>query len=136
MEAVSSVALSHEEGCTCNTCKAASGNRHALAAVLNSLSHPSLQMDSFLNPDGVKWTIHGKEGCNGKPCAFHNPTNHHMNSWPLDLNKEKNLLFERVCKHGVRHPDPDSYNYLSSLEPSKSAELMNHDCDNCCKSHR
>lgn len=69
--------------------------------------------------------IHSKELCMG-PCPFHSPSNHHMRKWPKNVRIDKSFLTERICKHGVGHPDPDSLKWLND----KAMQI--HGCDGCC----
>lgn len=54
--------------------------------------------------------IHGPDLCRtrGGHCPFHNPSDHHMVRWPRIIRFDMMNLTERVCPHGVSHPDPDS----------------------------
>lgn len=49
---------------------------------------------------------HGPSQCEGQICCIHNPTNHHMRTWPQNWRGDKGMM-ERICEHGVGHPDPD-----------------------------
>lgn len=47
----------------------------------------------------------------------------------MHLRDDKHWLAERVCRHGIGHPDPDSLAYLES----RGVEGMGvHGCDGCC----
>lgn len=64
---------------------------------------------------------HPPSRCEGRHCCIHNPSDHHMRNWPLHWRSDIRLM-ERICPHGVGHPDPD--------------DLQNnhiHGCDGCCK---
>lgn len=72
--------------------------------------------------------VHLPVACAGRECVIHNPTAHHMASWPM-LWRNDTSLFERVCACGVGHPDPDQFAYW------KQVGLMyrsTHTCDGCC----
>lgn len=80
-------------------------------------------------PDG-RWKInklqaishvHDPIGCEGRPCVIHHPSDHHMRSWPLHWRDDRYLM-ERICEHGVGHPDPDDRNTDGI-----------HGCDGCCR---
>ena len=111
--------------------------------------------------NGQVWNCHPKSVCAGStiPCLFHSPTEHHMDTWPLDTRYDRAfwyntktkkpsyyglrpgpygdskdnlvllLLLERRCPHGVSHPDPDSVVWLSSVYSNAWGV---HDCDGCC----
>jgi hypothetical protein len=64
--------------------------------------------------------VHPKTKCKGQNCCIHNPSDHHMRDWPQNWRGDRNLM-ERICPHGIGHPDPDDPN------PDKV-----HGCDGCC----
>lgn len=66
------------------------------------------------------------------PCIFHSPTAHKMSEWPYNL-RETGLV-ERMCAHGVGHPDPDSAAFMDDFYGIKKREYgyMRHGCDGCC----
>lgn len=69
--------------------------------------------------------------CAGDPCPLHNPSDHHMLRWkqnwrwlpPFDLRG----IMERVCEHGIGHPDPDDYKIRNGFDAGF------HGCDGCCR---
>ena len=69
--------------------------------------------------------IHGPEECRGEVCAIHNMTDHHMRHFPQHYRADRGIV-ERICPHGVGHPDPDDYRILSG------ADRGTHGCDGCC----
>lgn len=71
---------------------------------------------------------HAESRCKGRRCVIHNPTDHHMIDWPINL-RETNLI-ERLCKHGVGHPDPDSVYFFDKIG-QKGYDV--HGCDGCCR---
>jgi hypothetical protein len=77
--------------------------------------------------------IHDPSLCEGRPCPFHHPSDHHMVKWTRSLRLDKQALTERICEHGVGHPDPDSLAYYKSLLGEREASaLAIHGCDGCC----
>jgi hypothetical protein len=62
---------------------------------------------------------HGVALCE-RPCAIHWPSQHHMRTWPQHWRGDRGII-ERVCDHGVGHPDPDD------RDRNKV-----HGCDGCC----
>jgi hypothetical protein len=64
--------------------------------------------------------VHPREKCHGTPCVIHNQSNHNMRGFPTFWRQDKRFM-ERVCDHGVGHPDPD--------DPFASPI---HGCDGCC----
>lgn len=77
-------------------------------------------------------SVHSEWKCHGRPCVIHRPTNHRMRKWPLAWRDEPGI-FDRVCAHGISHPDPDQFDYW------RSEGLMHHgmhSCDSCCAEHK
>lgn len=77
--------------------------------------------------------LHGSAFCAGQACSFHNPSNHHMMNWPLTVRLDRFCMTERICAHGVGHPDPDSLAWLKWMGLYESAGGSVHGCDGCCK---
>jgi hypothetical protein len=93
---------------------------------------------SGMTPDGKYITGTGQvignlhprnSSCDELNCAIHNPSAHHMDDLPTHL-RDRGLM-ERICEHGVGHPDPDSLAYFIRIDPSNSF-LGTHGCDGCC----
>lgn len=84
----------------------------------------------YITGTGQKLYVHRKEGCKGY-CTIHNPSNHHMKDWPTHWREDLGI-FERICEHGVGHPDPDSLDYIRNYNPMKADTLAIHSCDGCC----
>jgi hypothetical protein len=38
-----------------------------------------------------------------------------MNTWTRVIRTDRNNLMERVCPHGIGHPDPDSMEWLHRI---------------------
>lgn len=73
--------------------------------------------------------IHNKKNCKGRGCPVHHPSDHEMKKWPMSWNLQV-LSMERVCEHGIRHPDPDDYKFRQDNQ----IDIPDHakDCDGCC----
>ena len=72
---------------------------------------------------------HDPRLCEGRGCAIHNhPSAHPLNMQPLNWRDDRGIL-ERICIHGVGHPDSDSAAYLMSI--GQDAQNV-HGCDGCC----
>ena len=65
---------------------------------------------------------HPSSKCAGRPCTLHNRSAHHLRGM-RQLWRDDVQLMERICPHGVGHPDPDDL---------KAAEYQ-HGCDGCCR---
>lgn len=73
--------------------------------------------------------IHHPNRCEGRGCVMHHPSNHHMVSWKLNWRDDRGIM-ERLCPHGVGHPDPDSAAFQKAI--GRDFENI-HGCDGCCR---
>jgi hypothetical protein len=72
--------------------------------------------------------VHPEQRCAGRACVIHQPSAHHMRSWPLHWRDDRGI-FERICPHHIGHPDPDQDAYWR--ETGRTAAGV-HGCDGCC----
>ena len=89
-------------------------------------------------------SVHSILQCEGEPCVLHNPFDHHMADWPMARRFDlRPPIVERLCRHGVGHPDPDSAAWAEKAvredtelvwqsEPSDGTFVWVHGCDGCC----
>ena len=76
--------------------------------------------------------VHKRTDCLG-PCAIHSPSEHHMRDWPLLYRSDRNMI-ERICAHGVGHPDPDQISFwFKTLDAADATAESVHGCDFCCR---
>ena len=93
--------------------------------------------------------VHSAEWCEGRTCAIHNMTDHSMRSFPQHFRGDRGIM-ERICPHGIGHPDPDDREYqveretrlLQAMGPDEFPEgyyrslaessVDTHGCDGCC----
>lgn len=76
---------------------------------------------------------HAPDQCSGAWCCVHNPSPHHMATWPMNWRSDRNLM-ERRCPHGVGHPDPDHLGHVRrTLGPLEAGYESVHGCDGCCR---
>ena len=68
---------------------------------------------------------HAPDQCIGEHCTIHNRSDHHMRTFPQEWRWDIGIM-ERICPHGIGHPDPDEY--LLEVDPN----LRVHGCDGCC----
>lgn len=78
--------------------------------------------------------VHDPALCAGRPCTIHNRSDHHMRSWPQNFRPDRGIM-ERICEHGVGHPDPDDLDWRPEtsdgrVEGRDTAGI--HGCDGCC----
>lgn len=70
--------------------------------------------------------------CTERGCCVHAPSDHHLRNLDTFWRGDRGLM-ERLCKHGIGHPDPDHMAWYASChgEESTEAEAV-HGCDGCC----
>jgi hypothetical protein len=71
--------------------------------------------------------VHDPSRCEGRGCVIHHPSDHHMNDWPTLWRHDRGIV-ERICPHGIGHPDPDDVAFQRSIRMFSGA----HGCDGCC----
>lgn len=75
---------------------------------------------------GNPLVVHDPKLCEGEFCSIHNPSDHPLNSAPLHW---RGHVMERICKHGIGHPDPDD----SAWRRRTGRQVFGvHGCDLCC----
>lgn len=72
--------------------------------------------------------VHAPHLCAGRHCVIHNPSDHHMVTWPTLFRGDRGFM-ERTCPHGIGHPDPDDITYYWK---SYQIDISVHGCDGCC----
>lgn len=73
--------------------------------------------------------IHPASACISEHCVIHNPSDHVMRSFATHWRSDRALM-ERICSHGIGHPDPDDLAFKISIG-MKSEGI--HGCDGCCR---
>lgn len=74
---------------------------------------------------------HNAQGCAQSPipnCAIHNPSERAKKLGKLHWRVDRGF-FERICEHGVGHPDPDDARFQ---EGNGREDIWTHGCDGCC----
>jgi len=84
----------------------------------------SLERNQLENSSVVYFT-HPKAQCLGEFCTIHNRSNHVMRAFPQHWRADR-MIIERICPHGIGHPDPDEYRVLIGEDDGV------HGCDGCC----
>lgn len=79
------------------------------------------------NSEEVIYT-HPEFSCNGKFCTIHKRSDHSMRSFPQHWRSDRSIM-ERICEHGIGHPDPDEYKLLGKDGQYEAV----HGCDGCCQ---
>lgn len=76
--------------------------------------------ETYLSGTGQDLLVHPWSVCHGRACVIHAPSDHSMRDFPTHWRSDRGMM-ERICPHGVGHPDPD--------DPSDD---RTHGCDGCC----
>lgn len=85
-------------------------------------------MEDYVTGTGQHVGVHDECNCRGAHCVVHNPSMHSMREWPTHWRSDRYLM-ERICTHGIGHPDPDHINHLPLA--LRAVEGV-HGCDGCC----
>ena len=80
---------------------------------------------SWLENTDMSFFTHPKDQCAGEVCTIHNRSNHVMRGFPQHWRVDR-MIIERICPHGIGHPDPDEYKILNGEDDGT------HGCDGCC----
>jgi hypothetical protein len=100
------------------------------------LAEPSPLENVWTTSTGqVIYNVHSPAQCEGRGCCIHHPSDHHMKDWPITFRGAGPFdigppFMERLCKHGVGHPDPDDVVYYLS----RGVNVGVHGCCGCCRS--
>ena len=81
-------------------------------------------MEEYETGTGQHIIVHDRKACRNKYCPIHNPSDHHMKDWPTNWREDRGMM-ERICPHGIGHPDPDD----------KDADPVHGCCGCCCKNN-
>lgn len=77
---------------------------------------------------------HGPTRCSGEHCCIHHPSSHPLDTAPLNWRADR-CLMERICPHGVGHPDPDDLDHKRRTlgDAYEGYAFDSHGCDGCCQ---
>ncbi len=95
-------------------------------------------MEQYTTGTGQMLWVHPKAECMGPNCVIHNPSDHPMRSFPTHWRSDRALM-ERICPHGIGHPDPDDLAFKAKQFGGTDVGKRHlkyesiHGCDNCCK---
>lgn len=82
------------------------------------------------NEDYVIRNVHPESACDAQEaCAIHKMTSHHMRHFPQHFRGDTGVM-ERICNHGIGHPDPDGMHYWRARGDDWAGV---HGCDGCCR---
>lgn len=93
-------------------------------------------MEIYTTGTGQRLRVHSRDDCKGDNCVIHNPSSHKMVNWPTHWRDDRYLM-ERICPHGIGHPDPDDLAYKALLVKEGKSKINLkyegvHGCDGCC----
>lgn len=88
-------------------------------------------MEIFVDGNGREVRVHPAGTCAGQNCSIHNPSNHPLKEAPLNWRDDRKMM-ERICTHGVGHPDPDDVAYNVGVLGADEETYSTHGCDGCC----
>lgn len=82
---------------------------------------------------GQVLVVHRETAACKEGCVVHHPSDHTL-SWARTNWRDDTGIMERVCPHGIGHPDPDSLAHVKRSRGKKEAETSSiHGCDGCCR---
>ena len=96
--------------------------------------NPMALEPATLEHSGVELMAHPASSCAGQPaCPLHNRSVHSMRAMDQHWRSDNGII-ERICEHGVGHPDIDQYHYWLATMGKRDADAMfSHGCDGCCR---
>jgi hypothetical protein len=107
-------------------------NNYDFDEAFNKIMADSGLSEDFTLPDGtVLMNVHSRKRCSLRPCIIHNPSQHSMSDFPLHWRDDRRM-FERICPHGIGHPDPDDVLFHLTLANGDDGYAV-HGCDGCCR---
>lgn len=97
--------------------------------------HPEIPILGVLGPIPGVLVTHDATECALPFCCIHHPSEHPLASAPLRWRNDLQVM-ERVCVHGLGHPDPDSLDYVNAIcgEMAAAYACVHFPCDGCCGS--
>lgn len=91
-----------------------------------------MNLERYYTGTGQLLFTHPKAHCASEHCVIHKPSDHAMKDFPTHWRADRRLM-ERICPHGVGHPDPDAIAFIRRTRGDKAAEVESvHGCDGCC----
>lgn len=84
-------------------------------------------MEKWTDDTGQHIIVHDRARCSGQFCCVHNPSQHGMVGFARHWRSDRKIM-ERICPHGIGHPDPDDVAFRASIGDTNNA----HGCDGCC----
>ncbi len=86
-------------------------------------AHSPRGLEHYVTGTGQLILVHRRANCQGEWCVIHRPSNHVLVHCPTHWRWDR-FMMERICEHGVGHPDPDDIAWTK--------QDTVHGCDGCC----
>lgn len=101
---------------------------------LISLDHSADPDLGAQRPGPTLLRTHPESLCADDPtCCIHKPSDHPLKNAKMNWRDDRGLM-ERICRHGIGHPDPDDIAHKRRTRGEKYAGAMAvHGCDGCCR---
>jgi hypothetical protein len=101
---------------------------------LISLDHAAEPTHGRQMPGPTMVRVHSASVCANDPhCCIHNPSVHRLDSAKMNWRADKGLM-ERICEHGIGHPDPDDIAHKRrTIGEDYASAMAVHGCDGCCR---
>lgn len=88
--------------------------------------------EPYTTGTGQSIRVHKKSQCEGTHCVIHNPSDHSMREFPTHWRDDIGVM-ERICPHGIGHPDPDGLTYIAKVHGQEAMRLVSvHGCCGDC----
>jgi hypothetical protein len=112
-------------------CENTASWRRTLIRLDRFMKQFTLHRDVYTTGTGQKLRgVHLEDGeCREFGCCIHNPSPGPMRNFPTHWRQDRRIM-ERICPHGVGHPDIDGIAY--GLRHG-SDDTGIHGCDGCCR---
>jgi len=113
----------------------ADGSWGAKLSPAGSLLRHTALTEPYTDGTGQFLYVHARAQCALEHCVIHNPSEHALSHRPTHWRFDRQIM-ERICEHGVGHPDPDGLRALLKINPGEGLHAGIHGCDGCCAETR
>lgn len=89
------------------------------------------QLELYITGAGQRVFVHRRNASCASGCVIHHPTDPHQ-EWPTYWRADRQMM-ERLCTHGVGHPDRDHIAFIRfRYGDAAAATEAVHGCCGCC----
>lgn len=89
-------------------------------------------MEPYVDGCGQRLRVHSFNDSCLTSCSIHNPSDHPLRDAPTFWRSDRGIM-ERICPHGIGHPDPDGIAFIRATRGDGDAWAEGvHGCDGCC----